>query len=277
MQRFVFGALALALCIAVPSAHAQLKKLDTKGWGSLSGQVKYDGDPLPPPVDLTGLMKKHNDKECCLDPKAKEIEKLDHKWLVDPKTRGVANVMIWIKPPEGTFLPVHKNLEKLPDCVIDQPHCAFLPHVAGFVPKRFDDTGKLVETGQKLILRNSAKVPHNVRAIPHPIINARKEFNINIPPKTDIDTKTFNPQPIPVTLQCDFHPWMSARLFVFDQPYFAVTDNEGRFEIPVLPAGTKIFVAAYHEDIGYIFGKQGQAFEVKEGKNVLDFTVKKAN
>ena len=40
-----------------------------------------------------------------------------------------------------------------------------------------------------------------------------------------------------MTLGCDIHPWMRAWIFVFDHPWFAVTDKTGRFRIPDVPPG----------------------------------------
>ncbi|MBI4501690.1 MAG: hypothetical protein HY700_11070 [Gemmatimonadetes bacterium] len=36
---------------------------------------------------------------------------------------------------------------------------------------------------------------------------------------------------------CDAHPWMSARITVFDHPYFGTSDQAGHFEIKDVPAG----------------------------------------
>ena len=38
---------------------------------------------------------------------------------------------------------------------------------------------------------------------------------------------------------CDIHPWMTAWWMVLDNPYFAVTDENGNFEIKNVPAGTQ--------------------------------------
>ena len=38
-------------------------------------------------------------------------------------------------------------------------------------------------------------------------------------------------------MKCDVHPWMSARVYVLDHPFFAVTGADGRFEIAGLPPG----------------------------------------
>ena len=41
-----------------------------------------------------------------------------------------------------------------------------------------------------------------------------------------------------VHMRCDVHPWMSAWVGVFDNPFHAVTQEEGSFSISGIPAGT---------------------------------------
>ena len=49
-----------------------------------------------------------------------------------------------------------------------------------------------------------------------------------------------------MSVVCNIHPWMKAYFFVLDHPYFAVTDEKGRFEIQGLPAG-EYTLSAWHE------------------------------
>jgi hypothetical protein len=284
MHRIMFSAaLALAAMIgAASSVHAQTL-LPTKDWGSLKGKVTLEGE-MPAIRDLRPLMMGHADKHCCLDPKAKKEDKgeLEQMWVIDPKTKGVANVMVWIKAPKDTFFPTHKNyLTRKDHQTIDQPHCAFLPRVSAFNPVRYDEkTGKLVATGQELVIKNSAPIGHNVRAIGHPKYN--EGFNRNLPPKTELNAKTLNdtqklnPQPLPLSIQCDIHTWMAAKLFVFDHPYYAKTNEKGEYEIPFVPAGAEVSLFAYHEGQGWVSqgSKDGEPFTIKAGPNVKDFTVK---
>ncbi len=278
MRRALSYAVAVALFALMFSASLGLAQGDKKalastGWGSLTGKVTYNGEP-PAEVSLIDLMKKHNDKGCCLDPKAKPFEKIDPTWLVDKKTKGVANVMIWINAPVGTYLPSHEKLKvRKETVVIDQPHCAFLPRMAAFQPFHIDG-GKQVATGQKMVIKNSAVVPHNIRATGHPLYNPG--FNNNLPPMTEIEvTDKLKPQKLPISLQCDFHPWMAAKLFVFDHPYYAITKDDGTFEIPFVPAGAEITVMGWHEGIGYTLGSKGKAMTLKAGANTLEFSISK--
>ena len=41
----------------------------------------------------------------------------------------------------------------------------------------------------------------------------------------------------PSSISCGIHPWMQAKLFVLGHPYFAISDKEGKIEIPNVPAG----------------------------------------
>ena len=271
----VIAAAVFALLLTANLSFAQGDKkrtlLPTKGFGSLTGKVTYDGDP-PAEVNLVELMKKHADKDCCLAPKAKDIEKIDPTWKVDKKTKGVANVMIWIKAPIGTYLETHPKLKvRKEQLVIDQPHCAFLPRMTAFQPYYLNN-GTEVATGQSILVKNSAVVPHNIRATGNPLRNPG--FNKNMPPMTEIDISAdLKTQPLPISLQCDFHPWMAAKLFVFDHPYYAITKADGTFEIPFVPAGAEVSIMGWHEGIGYTNGNMGKKMVIKAGVNTLEVKI----
>jgi hypothetical protein len=64
---------------------------------------------------------------------------------------------------------------------------------------------------------------------------------------------------------------MSANVWCFDHPYFAITKTDGSFRIPRVPAGMEVQVMAWHESQGWLFTKEGKTMTLKKGKNVLDF------
>ena len=78
---------------------------------------------------------------------------------------------------------------------------------------------------------------------------------------------------VAVQVRCDVHPWMLAWVGVCSNPFFAVTDESGRFAISGLPPGSYELVA-YHPKI---HGKTEcivTKIEVKVGEVVSkDFTV----
>ncbi len=272
MRRTALACVLLFLT-AIPVPAQQV--LQTDGYGSLSGTVTVDGK-APTPESLVPNMMKHADKACCLDPKAKPIEKVDMTWIVDPKTKGVANVMVWVIPPgKGMVLPVPKELTKTKENVIlDQPHCQYLPRLAAFQPVYWDN-GKKVATGQKVVFKNSSVVSHNVRVVGNGVDN--DGFNVNVPAGTEYTPgkgKELKPQKLPLNVQCDIHPWMAARLFVFDHPYYALTNEKGEYSLPMVPAGAEIRVMAWHEGVGYVLTNKGAAKTIEKGKTTtFDFTV----
>lgn len=120
-----------------------------------------------------------------------------------------------------------------------------------------------IRVGQTLVMRNSDPFIHNVRSLSL----RNRAFNIGQPAKTPDRTKTFRRPEGPVRIECDFHKWMKAYLFVLDHPFYAVTDAEGNYEIPNLPAGT-YSLEAWHEE----FGKQRLEIRIKPtGSNRANF------
>ncbi|MSQ93919.1 MAG: hypothetical protein EXR98_05105 [Gemmataceae bacterium] len=187
--------LLLVLALGVSPAVAQPKKLlDTKGWGKLTGRVTFDGD-LPAVVDLVPDMAKHPNKTTCLAAPAEQKVKQD--WVIDKKTRGVANVFVWIKPPQGTYFPILDADKTRKDTVtIDHPFCTFVPHAAAAFPHYFDGA-KYVRTGQKFVLKNSAPLVHCVLGNTNPLRN--ESFNLVIKPGAHSE-RALNAQPLPITL-----------------------------------------------------------------------------
>ena len=61
--------------------------------------------------------------------------------------------------------------------------------------------------------------------------------------------KTFKLPEKLVPFKCNQHPWERAYLAVFDHPFFAVSDQWGKFKIDGLPPG-QYRVVAWHERFG---------------------------
>ncbi len=118
------------------------------------------------------------------------------------------------------------------EVVIDQKGCVYLPHVVG------------ARAGQAIAIRNSDPVLHNV----HALAKRNGGFNLSMPVPGQVATKTFS-KPEIVALKCDVHPWMGARIGVFDHPWFAVTDARGAFTLSGVPPGRYV-LTAWHETLG---------------------------
>jgi hypothetical protein len=120
-----------------------------------------------------------------------------------------------------------------------------------------------VQANQPIKIRNSDDTLHNIH--PRPTINS--EFNIGQPRKGMESTKSFDKQEIMIPVGCDVHPWMRSYISIVDHPFFAVTKDDGTYEIKGLPPGD-YEVEAYHEKLK----TQTQKVSVKDGDNKLDFT-----
>lgn len=152
------------------------------------------------------------------------------------------NVFVYVKTGlEGQTFPVPTT-----PATLDQSGCHYTPHVTG------------VMVGQPLEIINSDSTLHNV----HSMAKESKEFNLGMPIKGMKIKKTFEKPEIMVKMKCDVHPWMSAYIGVLSNPFFAVTGEEGSFEIKDLPAGTYT-LEAWHET----FGTQTAEITVAEGQS----------
>jgi hypothetical protein len=271
MPRSLLLALVFAVCV-LPCRGQEKEVLQTTGWGSLSGKVTFDGD-LPEVVSLVPEIQKLDnpvDKACCMAAPAKQ--RVKPNWTIDAKTKGIANVAVWIKPPAGKVFPIHDMDKKRKDTVVlDQPFCSFVPHMVALYPD-YHNGKELVPTGQKFIIKNSSIVSHNVRSTVN--LKFNEAFNVNQPAKSEREF-ALKPQPLPITLQCDFHKFMTGYVCVFDHPYFAITKADGSFTMPRVPAGAEVTIMAWHEEV-YLnaLAVGGKQITLKEGKNEYDFSIK---
>ena len=119
--------------------------------------------------------------------------------------------------------------------MLDQVGCMYQPYVMGAM------------AGQDIAIRNSDPFMHNVHAMPK--VSGNEGFNLAQVVKGQTNKKKFNNQEVLLRVQCDVHPWMFAYIGVTDNPYYAVTDKDGKFTIKDLPPG-KYTLEAVHPKAG---------------------------
>lgn len=190
-------------------------------WATLKGQFLYgkEGTKIPSAAKLTPT----KDVEVC-----GKHQLFDETLTVNPKNRGIANVVIWAFKPKK----IHPDFKATAEDIIklDNIGCRFEPHVLA------------VRAGQTLEIGNSDTVGHNSK------VDFIRNIAVNpiIPAAGKVPVKPTKAEPIPVTVSCSIHPWMTARVIVQDHPYMAVTDADGKFELKNLPAG-KLTLKVWHE------------------------------
>jgi hypothetical protein len=120
-----------------------------------------------------------------------------------------------------------------------------------------------VQTGQKIIVKNSDPCVHNIHTKPA----ANPESNqVQMPGGADLTFTFDKPEPF-LKFQCDVHPWMFAWVTVVDHPYFAVSDKDGKFTIKNVPPGKYTLEAAHRK-----LGTQTADIEVKADGAAQSFT-----
>jgi plastocyanin len=133
-----------------------------------------------------------------------------------------------------------------PAALLDQSRCAYVPHALG------------VQIGQTLNIRSSDPTMHNVHF--NPTINAAHNYamtQVGQEVKTTFSGAEF------IRMKCDVHPWMTAWVGVFDNPFYAVTKEDGSFEIKGIPAGNYTLVS-WHE----LYGRQEQSVTIADDKPI---------
>jgi hypothetical protein len=222
-------------------------------WGTIKGQVVFGGDKIPPRKEIKVTVDQNHCLGANKTANLKEGTILDEAVLVNPKNKGLKNVMVWLINDPKNALPIHPALMKFPkEIVLDQPACMFFPRALA------------MREGQMLVVKNTAPVQHNIRWIGDGENN--QGGNVTIKPGGMAEVKDLKPQRLPLLLECNIHGWMKGRLGVFNHPYYAITDDDGNFEIVNAPAGTWN-IMIYHEEFGYRVGKNGEPITVKGGVN----------
>ncbi len=245
--------------------------LESAGVCTLTGKVIFEGK-FPERKSLADRMKAHQDGGKCLAGDTR-----DPLWIVD-ENGGVANVVVWLKPAEGKFFsPPGSTKIRDEKVIMDQPHCAFEPHVIAFQPTYFDPTVKKQrKTGQILEIRNSAPMNHNVSWSGNKLLNPGMNYIVLPRGHTDVEAmpckyEESNKEDL-LSISCDIHRWMTAKVAVFDHPYFAVTNARGEFEIKDIPANTELTFAVWHEsmDPNSLNGANKVSVTFRPGKSVRE-------
>lgn len=128
-----------------------------------------------------------------------------------PKLR--AGVVVYLEKVSGPFRPSAEP------ALLDQAGMKFIPRV---LP---------VLRGSTVAFRNSDPVRHNV------FTPDAEKYNLGSWPTGESRTHVFAKSGVYRQL-CNVHPEMEAFIIVLDNPFFSVTDDQGRFKLQDVPPGS---------------------------------------
>jgi len=206
--------------------------------GSIKGHIRLSGKLPGNPVIRMGM-----DPMCA---KANAGTRVVQETVMAALDGSLANVFVHL---QGNF--AHTAIPAQP-AVIDQRSCVYRPRVVG------------VRVGQVLQVKNSDDLMHNV----HSSSVRSNSFNVSEPKAGMTQQFRLKDEEVMLRIKCDIHSWMTSYVGVVTNPYYAVTNDGGLFEIANVPAGTYT-IEIWHER----YGPQSQQVTVRAGASATaDFT-----
>lgn len=246
MKKWLLLVLVFALMFPA-SAIAKRKTyevVDVAGGGSIVGTIKA-AEMVADPTRKIEIKTPEETKICGAEFKMEEF-------VISPEL-GVKNVFVALQTvARGKAMPTE-------DLHIDVKNCQFHP------------LASVAYQGSQLVVTNSDPIFHNISMaliIKGGIRSA--VYNLALP-NQDLSIE----KPVRRTglyhVKCDAHPWMRAYIYAARNPYAALTDVDGRFEITDILPG-KYTVRIWHEG----FGEVEKTIEVKSGAaTTLEYTFAK--
>jgi hypothetical protein len=202
--------------------------------GDITGTITLKGTP-PKEKEITPLK---DDPTCG---KLHSEMPTTHFYVVGAKGE-LADVIVSIQGAPG-----QSSGPSAQAAVLDQRGCEYVPQIIA------------IQTGQKLTVKNSDPVLHNIHNLPNPDSGNPEKNMAQMPNGPELNFVFEKPEDF-LKFKCDVHPWMFAWVSIFNHPYFAVSAKDGTFKISGVPAG-KYTLKATHRKAGTVT----QEIEVKDG------------
>lgn len=219
--------LSAACSGAKPAKQAESKpaapnwfKVDPQTAGTIAGQVLFTGKrPAAKKVNMD------------VDPQCAKLHPspLSDEVIKANSGGALANAFVYIK--QGLE---DKKFEPPSDpVVIDQRGCWFGPRVLG------------IQVGQTLKVTNSDPLTHNI----HPMPQINRDWNQSQSPGAEAFMRRFTQPEVMIRVKCNIHAWMHAWIGAVAHPYFAVTGEDGAFQLSNVPPGTYT-IEVWQEELG---------------------------
>ena len=303
------GFLALAFALAAGRAPAQEAGGAPKPrWGTLRGRILFHGEiPVPSVIADPSRTWSSVDRAGRPIPGAPPQRLKDHEYLgktrgeitserllVDRDGLGVRNAVVCLVEPSAVKASAREAATRPVEFRADRG--VFVPHVLAFQR----GTHVVVSTDDPITTNAHATFPGATVFLNHsgpdgkPVREAQAAGIFNFVLSTKDRPKSWGPVGVevvpdgpvsvdagPVKVVSDIHNWMSAWWLVVDHPYFAVTDDQGRFSIRDAPTGRQR-VVVWHEAAGMRRGRlqpvtRGEVEILADGPTEKDFVVERGD
>lgn len=182
--------------------------------GDLTIRFKYDGPPPEP-----AAIEVNKDVEFC-----GKHNLVDESLLVNPENNGIKNVVVYVYTGRGgsEIEPVEPARKTH---TLASSNCRFDPHIL------------VMQAGDTLRITYADRVGHNAN------VNFLRNdaAGLMVPAKGSHERPVPYPEPAPLPVECNIHPWMKAYIFVLEHPFVGVSNEDGELVIKDLPEKELIF------------------------------------
>ncbi len=233
----IIGSYAIASAQELYNGHYKIRYVKTFSYSGTVSNPTGETGIIKGKVIYIGNKKLKNKRK--LITKDKEVcgkgYKIDQVYVISSKGE-VKNAVIFIKD-----VSFKKEKEKK---ILTQKACEFNPRV---IP---------ISAGSKLQIVNEDPVKHEATGV--------QDFETIFKfaqPKKGLKDEVVLKKPGVVEITCSIHGWMKAWAVVTPNPYYAVSKEDGTFEIRNVPVG-KYTLKLWHEG----FGEMEKKVEIKPGK-----------
>ena len=187
-----------------------------------------DGGSVGGTITLSGAIPKLPARKIGKDPQVCGTADRESQKLIANKTGGLKNVVVIVEGVKrGKAMPAAAQSAQ-----IGQNKCEYLPHV------------QVMAVNTEIALRNSDPILHNIQFFQ----GDNSLFNMAQPVQGQVNKRKID-KAGNIYVESAVHGWMQGNVIVVDNPYYAVSDENGKFSITDLPPG-KYQVKIWHEYVG---------------------------